>query len=211
MDRTVPSRRPLVLRVSSSPPPRNARREDSSDGESRERKRRRTSNDRSSTSSTASPGAEEADPIESIDLTEVDGASSLDKALAKQREDAVRAQQNQEEEKGRSVLTAFKCPVCMDTPVDATSTVCGMYIPFIVTVELYSSPSSGHLFCHKCIIDTLKFGEEQRSDSSNKPRGTCPVCRKPLVRTDRPPKKDLVPLQLQLKKRSRNPVTTESA
>lgn len=193
MDRTVPSRRPFVFRVSSSPPPRNNRGEDPSDGESRERKRRRTSNDRSSTSSSASSDAEEAEQIEAIDLTEIDGVSSLDKALAKQREDAVRAQQSQEEEKGRSILTAFKCPVCMDTPVDATSTVCG------------------HLFCHKCIIDTLKFGEEQRADSSSKPRGTCPVCRKPLVRTDRPPKKDLIPLQLQLKKRSRNPVTTDTA
>lgn len=211
MDRTVPSRRPFVFRVSSSPPPRNNRGEDPSDGESRERKRRRTSNDRSSTSSSASSDAEEAEQIEAIDLTEIDGVSSLDKALAKQREDAVRAQQSQEEEKGRSILTAFKCPVCMDTPVDATSTVCGMYSSSTVVGESFISLCPGHLFCHKCIIDTLKFGEEQRADSSSKPRGTCPVCRKPLVRTDRPPKKDLIPLQLQLKKRSRNPVTTDTA
>lgn len=124
MNRTVPSRR--VLRVSSSPPSRNVHGEDLSDGESRERKRRRTSNDGSPAPSTTSSSLEEAEPIESIDLTEIEGVSSLDKALAKQREDAVRAQQSQEEEKGRSVLTAFKCPVCMDTPVDATSTVCGM-------------------------------------------------------------------------------------
>ncbi|KAF9891774.1 hypothetical protein FE257_003255 [Aspergillus nanangensis] len=58
--------------------------------------------------------------IESIDLTE--GSSALSKALAKQREDAVRAQQDGEHEQGRSSLTEYKCPVCMDTPVDATST-----------------------------------------------------------------------------------------
>ena len=134
MDRTIPSRRPLVFRDSSSPPRRNVRGEDLSDEESRERKRRRTRNDGNSTPSTTSSGPEETEPIESIDLTEVEGVSSLDKALAKQREDTVRAQQSQEQEKGRSVLTAFKCPVCMDTPVDATSTVCGMYISPTVAI-----------------------------------------------------------------------------
>ncbi|KAJ9212783.1 hypothetical protein DTO166G4_5595 [Paecilomyces variotii] len=138
--------------------------------------------------------------IESVDLTEVEDDNALSKALAKQREDAIRAQGPARDGEGRSVLTAYKCPVCMDTPVDATSTICG------------------HLFCHKCIIDTLKFSEEQRSDSSGKgPRGNCPVCRKPLTRNDVPgPRRNLVPLTLKLmtKKRDnhqpREPQTTES-
>ncbi|THC96794.1 hypothetical protein EYZ11_003719 [Aspergillus tanneri] len=60
----------------------------------------------------------------SIDLTTVDESSSLSRTLAKQREDAIRAQHTVDDERGRSVLTAYKCPVCMDTPVDATSTAC---------------------------------------------------------------------------------------
>lgn len=59
-----------------------------------------------------------------VDLTE--GPSALSKTLAKQREDAVKAQQGTEHEGGRSLLTAYRCPVCMDTPVDATSTACGI-------------------------------------------------------------------------------------
>jgi hypothetical protein len=65
--------------------------------------------------------------IESVDLTEVNDPSALFKALSKQREDAVKAQMAKDAETGRSALTAYKCPVCMDTAVDATSTICGMY------------------------------------------------------------------------------------
>ncbi|KAJ9266309.1 hypothetical protein DTO212C5_6396 [Paecilomyces variotii] len=156
---------------------------------------------RASSSSAAAPIFVGDDSnIESVDLTEVEDDNALSKALAKQREDAIRAQGPARDGEGRSVLTAYKCPVCMDTPVDATSTICG------------------HLFCHKCIIDTLKFSEEQRSDSSGKgPRGNCPVCRKPLTRNDVPgPRRNLVPLTLKLmtKKRDihqpREPQTTES-
>ena len=96
-----------------------------SDSEGRERKRRRTI--RGANSETPEfIDSEEEQPVESIDLTEVDKPSALDRALAKQREDAVKAQHDGESEKARSLLTAYKCPVCMDTPEDATTTVCGM-------------------------------------------------------------------------------------
>ncbi|KAF7161475.1 hypothetical protein CNMCM5623_007046 [Aspergillus felis] len=112
-----------------------------SDRDQPARKRRRVSNvetagigesaDHSDTStassiSTSNPVARDRDvePIEQIDLTEVEGSAALAKALAKQREDAVRAQESLHQGTGRSVLTSYKCPVCMDTPVDATSTVC---------------------------------------------------------------------------------------
>ncbi|KAE8350974.1 hypothetical protein BDV28DRAFT_28536 [Aspergillus coremiiformis] len=132
--------------------------------------------------------------IESIDLTEVEGTSALSKVLAKQREDAVRAQQPAESERGQSILKSHRCPVCMDTLKDATSTVCG------------------HLFCHMCIIDALKSSEEQRADTSAKgPRGLCPVCRKPLARNDTPgTKRNLVPLQLKLVTKKRNTAVLNS-
>lgn len=116
------SRHPLPTQIaSSSRPARRLSGESPSSNDDRQRKRRRTSGDVSNVDMDT-----EDEPIESIDLTEAEGPSSLAKILAKQREDAVKAQQDLEQEKGRSLLTAYKCPVCMDTPVDATTTVCGV-------------------------------------------------------------------------------------
>lgn len=98
-----------------------------------------------------SPGSSQSDgqndePIESIDLTEQE--DSLAKTLAKQREDAIKAQQSTEGTRGRSLLNAYKCPVCMDTPEDATSTSCGklkLQFPllsfFVNSLILCSRPS----------------------------------------------------------------------
>lgn len=74
----------------------------------------------------------EDDSIESVDLTEVNDDYALAQTLAKQREDAIKAQAATENKDGRTTLLAFKCAICMDTPTDATTTVCGMfdYIPF---------------------------------------------------------------------------------
>lgn len=84
-------------------------------------KRRRGDDGPWAPSHPSSPG----ESIESVDLTELDNSSSLAKTLAKQREDAVKSQQATGQEKLQSVLGAYKCPVCMDTPEDATSTACG--------------------------------------------------------------------------------------
>lgn len=82
----------------------------------------------SSASGASSQHGRPAATVESVDLTEIDESSPLSKTLAKQREDAVKAQENDlKSEKKGSILTAYKCPVCMDTPVDATSTTCGTY------------------------------------------------------------------------------------
>ncbi|PKY03555.1 hypothetical protein P168DRAFT_290719 [Aspergillus campestris IBT 28561] len=60
-------------------------------------------------------------------------------------------------------------------------------------------------------MDTLKFGEERRTDASGKSRGTCPVCRKPLTRADTPgTKRNLVPLQIKMKTRKRKDVAAGS-
>lgn len=125
---TPPAPQPLLphsqsIRLPSSSPPASPNLP--SDSEGPERKRRRTI--RGANSETPEfIDSEEEQLVESIDLTEVDKPSALDKALAKQREDAVKAQHDGESEKARSLLTAYKCPVCMDTPEDATTTVCGM-------------------------------------------------------------------------------------
>ncbi|EEA26246.1 hypothetical protein TMatcc_005495 [Talaromyces marneffei ATCC 18224] len=125
----------------------------------------------------------EEDHIESVDLTEVNDDSALAKTLAKQREDAIKAQAATENKDGRTTLLAFKCAICMDTPTDATTTVCG------------------HMFCHKCIIDSLRYEEERSEATTGKSnRGKCPACRKLLTRKDTPgQRRDLVPLQFKLK------------
>ncbi|OKP10717.1 hypothetical protein PENSUB_4020 [Penicillium subrubescens] len=86
--------------------------------------KRKRRHDEDATDSESPPNGPQS-PIESIDLTEVEGSSALAKALAKQREDAVKAQSTEEGDKARSMLKAYQCPVCMDTLEDATSTSCG--------------------------------------------------------------------------------------
>ena len=89
-------------------------------------KRRRLSDGNPSARPSSSIPRLNDENIESLDLTEVDDAPTLSKVLAKQREDAIKAQSNPTDRMGRSVLTSYKCPVCMDMPVDATTTICGM-------------------------------------------------------------------------------------
>ncbi|KAJ5098573.1 hypothetical protein N7532_005574 [Penicillium argentinense] len=150
-------------------------------------KRRRENDDPQSPGPSSRRRREE--PIDAIDLTEVDSSSELAKSLSKQREDAVKSQQtgsHDEETKARSLLGAYKCPICMDTPEDATSTACG------------------HLFCHRCILECLATADARNQDSS-KNKGTCPVCRKSITRNEKTgPRRSLIPLMLKLttKKRS---------
>jgi hypothetical protein len=71
--------------------------------------------------------------VEAVDLTGVNNATDLSKALSKQRQDAIQAQMKQNqgsEPAGRTPLTSYKCPICMDTPEDATTTICGELSPF---------------------------------------------------------------------------------
>lgn len=147
-------------------------------------------------------------PIESIDLTEPD--NSLARALAKQREDAVKSQQPTVE-KTRSILGSYNCPVCMDTPEDATSTTCGKLLFFPSRLKFLARHMAisnktplGHLFCHRCIVEYLN-SSSQRIEAGKQARATCPICRKPITRSDKSgPKRSLIPLKLKLttKKRS---------
>lgn len=59
----------------------------------------------------------------------------------------------------------------------------------------------GHMFCHKCITDSLRYEEERSETVTGKSiKGKCPACRKALTRADSPgPKRNLVPLQFKLK------------
>lgn len=108
---------------------------------------------------------------EMIDLRDVDDTHDLAAVLAQQRQQAIVAQnppkKPEEKDYTKSDMTHYKCPVCMDVLTNATATACG------------------HLFCHKCIIDTLKFGERRAEEEGKPPKGNCPVCRKPISRNER--------------------------
>ncbi|OOQ89443.1 C3HC4 type (RING finger) zinc finger containing protein [Penicillium brasilianum] len=142
----------------------------------------------------SAPSNHPQSPIESIDLTEVEGSSALAKALAKQREDAVKAQPTEEADTARSMLTAYQCPVCMDSLEDATSTSCG------------------HLFCHKCIVEYLQSIDEQRAEQGKQTKGTCPVCRKTITRNESSgPRRSLIPLKLKVTTKKRRLVSPNKA
>ncbi|KAL1976591.1 hypothetical protein VTN31DRAFT_2873 [Thermomyces dupontii] len=157
-------------------------------------KRRRIDNNDSTTSRTTTRASSSSssqavinlDDIEAVDLTEVNDANALSKALSKQREDAIKAQQSGDDKEGRTILTATKCAICMDTPTDATSTACG------------------HLFCHQCIMEAIRHAEQENARQGRPARAGCPACRRPLSQKDRPgTRRDLIPLQFKLATKKR--------
>ncbi|KAL3460381.1 hypothetical protein BJX64DRAFT_263407 [Aspergillus heterothallicus] len=182
MEQASSPSRPSAVELSSSPS-RLRRPSNSQAGPSGARKRRRLTNQTVSSSASL---PENTETIEAIDLTDADGHSAIAKVLAKQREDAVAAQLPGGSGNARTKLIGYKCPVCMDTLTDATTTVCG------------------HLFCHQCITEALKIGEERADNAGKTAKGTCPVCRKPLARQDSPgQRRNLVPLQIKLTTKKR--------
>ncbi|KAK2744364.1 SUMO-targeted ubiquitin ligase complex subunit slx8 [Myotisia sp. PD_48] len=67
----------------------------------------------------------EREEIQSVDLTGVNDSSGLSKIIARQHEDAIRAQKAAAKEPpARSALIAYKCPICMDVAENATTTIC---------------------------------------------------------------------------------------
>lgn len=95
--------------------------------EERPRKRRRLS-EITSASQRPEPSINHPADIDAVDLTNVNNQSDLSKAIAKQQQDAVQSQMKStqgNDPPGRTSLSSYKCPICMDTPEDATSTICG--------------------------------------------------------------------------------------
>jgi hypothetical protein len=140
--------------------------------------RQRSESDLRLRSSSSRPKSES--PVESIDLTAVDEKTSAADVHARPVADGV-ASQKLTSDTGRTPLTSYKCPICMETPTDITATICG------------------HLFCHRCIIETLKWSEDQRGENmpGHRAKGVCPVCRKELRRLDTDQKgRTLVPLSI---------------
>ncbi|KPI39199.1 uncharacterized protein AB675_4581 [Cyphellophora attinorum] len=141
-----------------------------------------------SESSAEEEAADEMPPtsaIESVDLTNVDSSAEVANVLSKQRAEAILAQRAPgATEEGRTFFTAFKCPICMDSLSRATVTKCG------------------HIFCHRCIVDTLKWSAQQDRDEHPARKthdGHCPVCRQTLkIKDVKGPGRTLIPLQMKL-------------
>lgn len=131
VDLTTRSSRQNPISLSSSPPTASNHASSPHHGQlptSRGVKRRRNWSDEHGDSvASSSSTLSEAEPIETIDMTDDSGAASLARTVAKQREDAIKAQASAESNSNLSAILAYKCPICMETPVDATSTSCGMF------------------------------------------------------------------------------------
>jgi hypothetical protein len=127
---STPHQNPITL--SSSPLGSSFASSSQNEGQtSRGTKRPREEERRRSSSSSSSDIWLGREAIETIDMTEDPDAAELAKAVSKQREDAVKAQQSTEnKDTTRSALMAYTCPICMDTPVDATATSCGKCLQY---------------------------------------------------------------------------------
>jgi hypothetical protein len=150
-------------------------------------------------------------PVPQIDLTGHSGSAHMSQALELQRRAAQQAKdaamkaderllKNRKilTEEKRTTLTAYKCPVCMDTPENATSTLCGRSIIISQRTGSFTYSLLGHLFCHKCILECIKMSQQVRLDGT-KPKPACPVCRKSLMtRGDKDGKSSLTLLNLKL-------------
>lgn len=134
-------------------------------------------------------------PTQSIDLTTLDDQPTLkDKILSHQQQSAIAAQNaiNSQSKDFRSsqlhatALSTYRCAICMDIPTTATTTICG------------------HLFCHTCLKDSLKWSAQQRRDEAglhgrrmpNSATGLCPVCRKLLSDKEGGSKPGIVGLEI---------------
>lgn len=132
-----PSTMPPTLRSHVQPRRVQAAPTAASQSEERPRKRRRLSQSQRSAAEVEQPPQQPVTndnpaEIEALDLTEVNDESDLSKAISKQQQDAVEAQMKDtsgDECQGRTPLSSYKCPICMDTPEDATSTICGTQQP----------------------------------------------------------------------------------
>lgn len=99
------------------------------------------------------------------DVDVLNSKTTLDSILGKQQQATIASQnKSASTETGETVLSAYKCAICMESPTEATTTVCG------------------HMFCRQCILDSLKWSEQARRGGiqfqPNKTiNGRCPVCR----------------------------------
>lgn len=131
VDLTTRSSRQNPISLSSSPPTASNHASSSRHGQlptARGVKRRRNWSDEHGDPVASSSTLSESEPIETIDMTDDSAAAALARTVAKQREDAIKAQASAESNSNLSAILAYKCPICMETPVDATSTSCGMFL-----------------------------------------------------------------------------------
>ncbi|EWC48160.1 hypothetical protein DRE_02264 [Drechslerella stenobrocha 248] len=100
---------------------------------------------------------------EVVDMVDIGDDDDIQKIVQQQMLKAQR-----EEGAARRKIADFKCVICLDDPINLSTTPCG------------------HLFCNECLKTTLRFGKP------NAKHGKCPVCRGKVVI------KDIVPLELKL-------------
>lgn len=153
----------------------------------------------SDSAATSMPQTQTQTQSQSIDLTTFepeDQPSTQDKLLSLQQQSAIAAQSaipstskdasSSSSKDHATPLSTYRCAICMDTPTSATTTICG------------------HVFCHTCLKDSLKWSAQQRRDDAglhgrrapNAGTGLCPVCRKVLHNKEGGSKPSIVGLEI---------------
>lgn len=129
--------------------------------------------------------------VEAVDLTEVNNESDLSKAISKQQQqqqqDAVQSQMKETQDEyssGRTSLSSYKCPICMDTPEDATTTICGThhpppFPPPLPSPNLFNPPSSSLIFLPIQATYSATNASTTRYASRSNNAATTPASAKP--------------------------------
>ncbi|KAL8933129.1 MAG: hypothetical protein Q9211_005943 [Gyalolechia sp. 1 TL-2023] len=129
--------------------------------------------------------------VERIDLMDVENDSGLSRVLEQQQAAAIQEQQGRKGDEPTK-LSSIQCIICMEPMTDMTVTHCAIS-GFVKTLI---DGSSGHLFCHTCIMEALIAGENQ--GEPGKATGKCPVCRKKVSRPKEKSrdKREVIPLEI---------------
>lgn len=142
--------------------------------------------------------------VEHLDLVDIDGDEGLSKVLEQQSAARIKEQQGPQGDVPIK-LSNVQCIICMEPMTDMSVTHCGKS-PFdatsLINLLNETSPSTGHIFCHTCIMEALIAGENQ--GEPGKGTSKCPVCRKKVARPKEKSKdkREVIPLEIKCVTRS---------
>ncbi|KAL8710034.1 MAG: hypothetical protein Q9220_005305 [cf. Caloplaca sp. 1 TL-2023] len=143
--------------------------------------------------------------VEQLDLVDLDDEAGLSKVLERQQAATIKEQQAAAgQADAPTKLSTVQCIICMEPITDMTVTHCGK----LFSVEPSQSKekqmidwmlqTTGHIFCHMCIMEALIAGENQ--GEPGKGTSKCPVCRKKVARPKEKSKdkRDVIPLEIKV-------------
>lgn len=142
--------------------------------------------------------------MEHLDLVDLDDDEGLSKVLEQQSVARIKEQQGPQGDVPTK-LSNVQCIICMEPMTDMSVTHCGKSLfdaTSLINLLNETSPSTGHIFCHTCIMEALIAGENQ--GEPGKGTSKCPVCRKKVARPKEKSKdkREVIPLEIKCVTRS---------